>query len=138
MSPCLFPSSPSAPSPWALLSSLRTVLVLGPRGPALESRLQQLRRGGFTPAVTHSGEAALRRLAEDPIPSLILVHGAHDGGAHFLAHLRRGGLLGWFSLVLLDAGGDAAALPWGVQPQAQLPGDCSSAQLLSTLERLIG
>ena len=136
MSPCLSPSLPSAPSPWALLASLRSVLVVGARSPQLDVLAQSLRRGGFSPELAHTGEAALRRLVEEPIPSLVLVYGASQGSALLLRELQHAGLLGWFSLVLV--GEDEAALPAGVQAQAQLPGDCSPAQLLAVLERLGG
>ncbi|HET9449380.1 MAG TPA: hypothetical protein VFO83_00775, partial [Aggregicoccus sp.] len=83
MNPCLSPSpSPcSQPSPWALLSSLRTVLVVGERGAPLEALAQTLRQGGFSPALAHTGEAALQRLVEEPIPALLLVQGPCEGSA---------------------------------------------------------
>lgn len=138
MNPCLSssPSLPSPPSPWALLASLRTVLVVGARSPQLEALARSLRRGGFAPELAHTGEAALRRLVEEPIPSLVLIYGASEGSALLLRELQDASLLGWFSLVVV--GEDDAALPAGVQAQAQLPLDCSPAQLHAVLERLGG
>ena len=134
MSPCLSPAPASRPSPWTLLHSLRTVLVVGARSTELEARVQALRKGGFHPALAHTGEAALQRLVEEPIPALLLVHGAGAAAAQLLETLRSAGLLGWFSLVVVDTG-DGPLLP-DVRVQARLPGDCSPAQLLAALEQL--
>ncbi len=135
MSPCLSPSPTSSrPSPWTLLHSLRTVLVVGARSSELEARVQALRKGGFAPALAHTGEAALERLVEEPIPALLLVHGAGPAATQLLAELRSAGLLGWFSLVVVDTG--EGALPPGLRVQARLAGDCSPAQLLAALEQL--
>jgi hypothetical protein len=135
MSTCPSPALPTPASPWTLLSSLRTVLVLGARGTPLQSLVQRLRHGGFTPAVTHSGAAALQRLLEEPVPTLLVVHGDCEDSAHFLEELRQAGVLGWFSLLVVDA--TEHTLPPGVRAQAQLPGDYSPPLLLGTLERLL-
>ena len=134
MSPCLSPTRTLPLSHWALLQSLRTVLVVGARSTELEARAQVLRKGGFTPALAHTGEAALQRLVEEPIPALLLLHGAGPAAAQLLAELRSAGMLGWFSLVVVDTG--EGEWPADLRVQARVASDCSPAQLLAALEQL--
>ena len=126
--------SPSAPPAWALhvpSEPLREVLVLGAPRPALQSLTRLLQREGFTPSVAHTGAEALRRIVQEPIPPVLLVHwGAPaEETLRFLLTLRYAGALGWFSLLLIGGG----ELPAGLYAQERLASDCSTERLLEVL-----
>jgi hypothetical protein len=136
MNPCLPPITTALPppGPWALPASLRSVLVLGARGPQLDGLAWTLRRAGFLPSLCHSGDAALQRIVQEPIPALLLVHRGlpAEGTDSWLQTLQHAGALGWFSLVVLGGG----ELPSGLYAQARLASDCAPAQLVAVMEEL--
>ncbi|MBF5046264.1 hypothetical protein FGE12_27860 [Aggregicoccus sp. 17bor-14] len=115
-------------------ASVRGVLVVGARRPELVALARTLRSAGFAPSLAYTGDQALRRIVEEPVPSLLLVHWAApgEGTAHWLQVLQHAGALGWFSLVVLGGG----ELPPHLHAQARLASDCSADQLLEVLETL--